>query len=166
MKLNDYQLAATKTAVYPQPAGTYLSIALVGECGELCNEYKKELRNNENRRDQIISEIGDVLWYLSAICTETNQDLEKVFIKAYEETKWFTREPNEVLNSLVHSAIRLWDNTIANGFSFNTYYYIYPSLRVLLYLMDIYNTDIDEVISYNLNKLAQRAAKDELKIHE
>ena len=45
----------------------YWGNAFAGEAGEVCNEIKKEVRDNEDRRERIESEIGDVLFYVAAL---------------------------------------------------------------------------------------------------
>ena len=50
----------------------YLSNALCAESGELANEVKKVLRDDDEmitdeRKHAILSEMGDVLWYLYAM---------------------------------------------------------------------------------------------------
>jgi len=56
------------------------TLGLVGEAGEVANKVKKLMRdgvNNmpENWRDDIASEIGDVLWYCAALATDLNLSL-------------------------------------------------------------------------------------------
>lgn len=47
----------------------YTAIALAGEVGEVCNEIKKEIRENKpfGRKDKILLELGDALHYLTAL---------------------------------------------------------------------------------------------------
>lgn len=46
-----------------------LFLGLAGEVGEVCNEMKKALRDNDGTFPQhkIIDELGDVLWYVLGI---------------------------------------------------------------------------------------------------
>jgi NTP pyrophosphatase (non-canonical NTP hydrolase) len=83
--LNEYQDEASDTAVYPGmgvKAGIeYTLFGLLGEAGELANKYKKILRNEVNpysRREELMDELGDVLWYLSAFAKELGYTLEEV----------------------------------------------------------------------------------------
>ena len=53
----------------------YTSLGLVGEAGEIAGEVKKIIRNDNGsvtieRRSRIVSEIGDVFWYLYAMMNE------------------------------------------------------------------------------------------------
>lgn len=78
----EYQAEARKTAGYdPKLKITYSTMGLVGEAGELANKVKKLLRGDKNREeliDGIKSEMGDVLWYLSALADDINIDLSEV----------------------------------------------------------------------------------------
>lgn len=82
--LNYYQQEATKTAIYG--AGNkinYPILGLVGEAGELANKYKKVLRDNngglsEDKRQALIDELGDVLWYCAALANDLEVSLEEV----------------------------------------------------------------------------------------
>lgn len=82
MKLNDYQVQANETAIYPEGLN-YPILGLAGEEGELCNKYKKVLRDKGAEVDltdidQMAKELGDVLWYVAQIATELGTDLETV----------------------------------------------------------------------------------------
>jgi NTP pyrophosphatase (non-canonical NTP hydrolase) len=84
MEFNIYQEQAIKTAIYPQTTGMmYLTVGLAGEAGEVCNKIKKIIRDKQgiisfaDRRD-IMHELGDVLWYLSALANEFDLTLDQV----------------------------------------------------------------------------------------
>lgn len=82
MKMNEYQQAAMKTALYPKDCAlAYATLGLAGEAGELANKVKKILRGDDNAmelRQQVIGEMGDVMWYLAALASELDTDLEAV----------------------------------------------------------------------------------------
>lgn len=78
MNLDDYQKQAYEFAVYPQEYKvTYPALGLCNEAGELCGKVKKWLRGDyeELPRQAIADELGDVLWYLAALCTDMNINL-------------------------------------------------------------------------------------------
>jgi len=82
MQLDEYQERAGETAIYPDGLN-YPILGLAGEAGELCNKYKKILRDkggeaDVNDIDQMAKELGDVLWYVAQIATELGTDLETV----------------------------------------------------------------------------------------
>ena len=78
---NSYQRNASKTAIYPDEHRIlYPALGLAGEAGEVANKVKKLVRDGpDNRsdtwREDIASEIGDVLWYCAALATDLNLSL-------------------------------------------------------------------------------------------
>jgi len=74
---NSYQRSAAGTAIYPeQHRITYPALGMAGEAGEV----KKLIRDGpENRpdtwREDIASEIGDVLWYCASLASDLNLSL-------------------------------------------------------------------------------------------
>ena len=81
MTFADYDKAAEIFAVYPG-SGTsnltaviYTALGLTGEAGEFADKIKKIMRDSqmtitEERRTSLITELGDVLWYLSRAAQE------------------------------------------------------------------------------------------------
>ncbi len=82
MKLRDYQDRVQETNLHRggDPLSFYLH-GIVGEIGTLTAEYKKRLRDGASHlrfRDKMEEEIGDLLWYTSALATELGLDLAVV----------------------------------------------------------------------------------------
>ena len=96
MDFNEYQ---EKTSIYDLfSATTGLKsvgftekvLGLAGEAGETADKVKKILRDKagiitEEDRIEIAKELGDVLWYVSAISRYLNIPLEKVAIMNIEK---------------------------------------------------------------------------------
>lgn len=82
-----YQDEARKTAIYPQQSmRTYPLIGLVGEVGEFCNKYKKEIRDKAILdKEDAKKELGDILWYLSNLCTDFGIALDEVALLNLEK---------------------------------------------------------------------------------
>ena len=99
---NSYQRSATKTAVYPpEHKILYPALGLAGEAGEVANKVKKVMRDGvenqpDNWKEQIASEIGDVLWYCAALATDLNMQLG--MIAALNEKKLRDRYDRGKLN--------------------------------------------------------------------
>jgi len=95
--LDRYQSIATKSAFYPgqgTPLGlAYCGLKVNGEAGELAEHIGKAMRDDalitsdnqgsahfgtltSERHALIVKEVGDVLWYLSAICNELGIGLD------------------------------------------------------------------------------------------
>lgn len=82
MTINDYQ---KRTYIAIQPHSDVKdeilnwSIGLSEECGEVMNHIKHFCWGGEQINNvEIAKELGDVLWYLSALCTVLNLDLDTV----------------------------------------------------------------------------------------
>lgn len=105
---HEYQRLATRSAIYPgkgTPLGlAYVALKLNGEAGELAEHVGKAMRDDDlvvpfkeaatedqpaqhyfgytaltpERREAIIKEAGDVLWYLSAITNELGLRLQDI----------------------------------------------------------------------------------------
>jgi len=93
---NSYQRIAATTAIYPDEHRIlYPAFGLAGEAGEVANKVKKLIRDGpDNRpdtwREDIASEIGDVLWYCAALATDLNLTLG--MIAAQNEKKLSKRK--------------------------------------------------------------------------
>lgn len=82
MTLNEYQAWQKKQGYYPGKGSieglTYTVLALNGEAGELSNLVKKRLRDNKWSPAAAILELGDILWYASAVADELACSLETI----------------------------------------------------------------------------------------
>jgi len=89
MDFNEYQRAAIEHAVYPNKGQNliYPALGLAGESGETVDKIKKYWRNHgatkltdltHEQRKALLAEIGDVLWYVSALSFELGCPLEIV----------------------------------------------------------------------------------------
>ncbi len=92
MSPNEYQKKAHETANYP--SGTigkeahavdyvYPALGLAEEAGEVAGKFAKAVRDNdgvidEERRCEIVKELGDVLWFVAECCTVLRVDMDNV----------------------------------------------------------------------------------------
>jgi NTP pyrophosphatase (non-canonical NTP hydrolase) len=84
MNFDDYQNETEKTAFYsPQYIRLYPVLGLCGEAGEIAEKVKKLFRDNNGYvpnpmqwKADLEKEIGDVLWYLAAICRDFDLSLQ------------------------------------------------------------------------------------------
>ena len=78
MNLDEYQIKATATAIYPaDQAIQYLTLGLVSEAGEVAGKLKKIIRDRNGvigvyEKGVIADELGDVLWYIACLAVELN----------------------------------------------------------------------------------------------
>lgn len=88
MKMNEYMDETFNTALYPGAnegtveAVVYCGLGL-GEAGEVQGKIKKIIRDDgsvitDEKREVILDELGDVLWYAARLAKELGSDLETV----------------------------------------------------------------------------------------
>ena len=94
MDFKTYQKQARLTAQYPNLGSNniYPLLGLVGEAGEVAEKVKKVIRDkkgifDEESKKGIKKELGDVLWYLSNLCTEFDFKLDEVALQNLEKLK-------------------------------------------------------------------------------
>jgi NTP pyrophosphatase (non-canonical NTP hydrolase) len=102
MDFNTYQQQAATTAVYPESAKyVYPTLGLCGEAGEVAEKIKKVIRDNggvftEEKKKEIIKEVGDVLWYIAALLSDLGVTMDEAAVGNLE--KLFSRKERGVLN--------------------------------------------------------------------
>jgi NTP pyrophosphatase (non-canonical NTP hydrolase) len=92
MNFEEYQEKSRKTAVYPNLGNNFIypTLGLSGEAGEVAEKIKKVIRDkngiiDDETREAIKKELGDVLWYISQIASELKLDLNDVAKKNIEK---------------------------------------------------------------------------------
>lgn len=91
MTLNDYQNKALETAIYPEEAKVvYPTLGLTGEAGEVADKVKKIIRDNngqlsDEKKLEIVKEIGDVLWYCATLSHDLGFTLEEIAQMNYDK---------------------------------------------------------------------------------
>ena len=88
MTLDDYQVHARSTALYPQAARVlYPTLKLAGEAGEVAEKLGKMMRDegylpgaslSSAQLDALAKELGDVLWYVANLAADLGLSLEDV----------------------------------------------------------------------------------------
>lgn len=84
-QFNTYQTESRRTwgLVHTDHPIVYPTLGLVNEAGEVAGKIKKIFRDkdgviSEDDREALKYELGDVLWYLTQICTELDLSLAEV----------------------------------------------------------------------------------------
>ena len=57
------------------------TLGLVGEAGEVAEKIKKFFRDEDFSKEEIVKELGDVLFYITALANHIGSDLETVMNK-------------------------------------------------------------------------------------
>lgn len=79
MNFNEYQKAANKTLRGNEQVLTNCALGLGSETGQVVDLVKKyTFHGEELNREQLVKEMGDVLWYLSQISEWNNVPFEEV----------------------------------------------------------------------------------------
>lgn len=111
MTANDYQRDAGRTLIdRPEFVLTeaetmvlWNAIGLAGETGEFCELVKKGIFHRKGiDRDKAIKELGDVCWYLAALCTKLDLSLADVMQENIDKLK--ARYPHGWDDSRSHKA--------------------------------------------------------------
>lgn len=87
MNANEYQLLAARTLIDAPGFDIadndlmviWNAIGLAGEAGEVCELVKKGIFHQHGLdREKMADELGDLMWYVSAICTKLDLDLGEI----------------------------------------------------------------------------------------
>jgi len=85
MNFEEYQKKSRVTAKYPNIGENFIYpvLGLTGEAGEVAEKIKKVIRDkdsiiDEETKEMIKKELGDVLWYVAQLATELNLSLNDV----------------------------------------------------------------------------------------
>jgi NTP pyrophosphatase (non-canonical NTP hydrolase) len=84
MNLNKYQELAWEYALPQAKTVPYMTFGMGGEVGELMSKYAKYFRGDDkytemvNFKEEVMKEIGDVLWFVAGLCSVYNTSLEAV----------------------------------------------------------------------------------------
>jgi NTP pyrophosphatase (non-canonical NTP hydrolase) len=107
MKFKEYHEHTRDTAMY-SGVGTgnwvalaYTALGLAGEAGEVANQVKKINRDDDevltdSRRAKLLSELGDVFWYLSRLMHEAG--INPASVMGYNLQKLRRRQMNDTLH--------------------------------------------------------------------
>jgi NTP pyrophosphatase (non-canonical NTP hydrolase) len=103
MTFEEYQQKSRKTAKYPDVGASFVypTLGLVGESGEVAEKVKKIFRDkggvvDDETRDVIKKELGDVLWYIAQIATEFGLSMDEIASTNIE--KLYSRLERGVIN--------------------------------------------------------------------
>ncbi len=101
MDARDYQELAARTLI-DGPDAAYSdheimlvgnALGLAGEAGEVADSVKKMVFHQHGiDRDELVKELGDVLWYVAALCTKLDVSMSEVMERNI--AKLMKRYPN------------------------------------------------------------------------
>lgn len=96
MDFNEYQRLAATTDVGTaaqdclEPGFLYYVMGIAGEAGEISEKFKKLFRDkkgivDEDFKNIVIKEMGDVQWYMARLCSQFDIPFETVFTTNIEK---------------------------------------------------------------------------------
>lgn len=93
LNFHDYQRTAKNTDQTGANSADGILVSVLGMCGEsgdLATLFKKKLRDGDSFTvypEQCADELGDILWYLSTVCTKLGFSLEDIARRNLAKTK-------------------------------------------------------------------------------
>ncbi len=94
MNFQEYQEQSRKTAIYPKVGDNFVYpiLGIAGESGEVAEKVKKVLREkngivDEETKQEIVKELGDLLWYMSQLASELGISFDEVAQKNISKTQ-------------------------------------------------------------------------------
>lgn len=167
MTIDKYQAEAARLAVYPEMRrGAIIYLGIVGESIEVM-----EAIHADRPWDEIERELGDVLWYVAAICDELELSMMNVIQDGTEMIPFTTsREfPKTWARSMVVRAGRISEcfkkhlrdqDKVLRDDRKETVVDCLEQLVARVYLLaNAHGSSLDRVLSRNLEKLVERGAE-------
>lgn len=104
MTFKEYEDFAKTTAIYPEDKKViYPAFGLSGEVGEIMEKLKKIMRGggelssiSDENKEELKKELGDVLWYISALSGDLGISLSDIANKNIEKLK--SRKERDVIH--------------------------------------------------------------------
>ena len=168
MTYNEYKQAAMKTATYPKDqAELYLDLGIHGEAGEVCDKFKKLIRDKGWRpgldiapsdRTDILLELGDVMWYIANISVvfQVPMGFGSPSVKDPDKKSFHRWEENLTCETML-KYVRTLHSEIDHG---------RKHLPFVVYGIGIIaqclGSSLEEVCRMNIDKLADRQQRDKL----
>jgi len=159
--IQDYIKEVQRTAVLPTLTENELiknfALCIFEKCGEVSGVIKKYLfHGHELDREKLIKELGDLLWYFTAICNIKENNL----LALYNETNnsHFIDYPD--FESEIYLMKILQDKSYEISTLFfnnsNNQYYLYSFLNSYLEFINVYDITLAEIMQANTDKLRAR----------
>ena len=148
MKLKEYENIIAETAIYPKEITQSFGLAycMLG-LNEEFQEYLDATNHTEAQK-----ELGDVMWYVTAMATEINTTVSELWLEFATETM-FRHEPKDVqvfiirLNGKIKKHYR-------DGTNYSTD--IKYLLKIVLFFIANSPYDFSEILRMNYTKLIKR----------
>jgi len=167
MNFKEYQDKAKQFATYPSAlerdrvSHRYLFLGLIGEVGEATNLIKKVIRGDGPlSEEKLMSELGDVLWYLSLLHykLESEVDVDKIL----EYIGW-EFEAGEKYSTEITVSLWFFLFTYSSRLIHVSYYAGEPAetelwdcFHSLFFLAYCHGIRVEDIYEQNISKLTDR----------
>jgi NTP pyrophosphatase (non-canonical NTP hydrolase) len=170
--VDNYQERAHTTAIYPEERGVeYTVLGLCSEIGEIAGKIKKQIRDGskwngeqlEDYRKAVLHEVGDVLWYVAELCTTMGIKFNTVVYAARSfEVPPVTNVGLSLrliltCSMLASVALAHAENGTSDELKEAVTQMLIPVVAGVRRMCEMYNADIEIVMTLNLGKLEARA---------
>lgn len=166
VKLNEYQVGAKSTAIYPGK----LAYPTLGMCGEI-GELTEACRRGDD--DNVPKEIGDVLWYVANVAADAELPLSGVCKRQTFKMKgfpaWDWTEACEELSVAagivaenVKKAIRDNNGILTDKRCENLCRALRRVILTLVSIANVYGYSLEDCAKMNLDKLYSRQERGKL----
>lgn len=148
MNLVEYKKIINETAVFPRKVENFgLAYCLLGLFDEL--QEVEEKIDNRNSKEEIFSEVGDVIWYICALCNELNISFEDVIINNKKVEKEYTPLKLFGIVKKYYRDNKSIDKNFVYNVLLNVTNYLFTSANVTV-------NDVNNIIENNYKKLIAR----------
>lgn len=161
MTLDEYITAAASTAEPRAYDLEYLQPGIIGEVGELFSEFAKQHWHESDRSATIVDEYGDICW-LTAILLKRNE------FGDWEVDTMVRRYGNEIDLDLEGALDLILNRAVSVCRSSLSQVYMRAAMlwdTLAQHCVTVTGQDLDTVLQRNIEKLAERSGKGELKTH-
>jgi len=167
MNYKEYSEQAISTAIYPGKGNNiiYPVLGLVGETGEVCEKFFITAN-----ADELLKELGDVFWYVNAICYEVDIDFNKVVIdrlcvNGIGITKKWLMQLSICVAKIAEKTkklIRDGNGAVTDDYKKFIEEQIGAVVSTLIVICDNSNVNVDDVLQKNIDKLFSRKERGKL----
>lgn len=161
MTLKDYREQMWQFAIYPKSGSNplYAELGLLSEIGELAGEAKRVIRDDggeltPERREKMIDEMGDIMWYLSALSHENKSE---EFLTSFENVQNDSHENFATVNDFLICINNLPNIFYSENDDIEKFY---NRLNSLITFLDI---SLEEILRRNIDKLQSRMDRNRIK---
>lgn len=169
MTYKQLETQTRETATYPKElAEIYLTLGLTGELGEVCDKFKKLIRDDgwnpnidpcghtipEEKKKAILLELGDLVWYIVRYSEDIGLDND--YSKEHHDIEWWLSD-NFESTGIMYNLMNLKGNM-----SYGRYL---PPLTLFEFINNIaHNLDssFNEVCKMNYEKLKSRMERNKI----